>query len=414
MYIPLIEAAKSAKSFVAVRFHMWKFANHCDRRFRCDARYNLQAVSDGFAPRIQDSDDDSELLARISEAYIRAANQQKFGPVVYRPTESWQQTRQGSLKPMIEALLSRNVGALRRMFQNFYRDPCSSGLLGVPNGMAKAYFGREIKDVYRRFYLGHVLYRLDYWEEQTAGRFAARDLAGPGLGNPFGVVVEGTHIAVGAEYNHYCAHRIGGLLDPENYATVAEIGGGFGGMAYYLLRDRPGTTYLDFDSPERIALASYYLLKAFPKLKVLLYGEGNLTSQKLAQADIVLMPAFCLPDMPAGRVDLTFSSHSIAKAGPETIAEYLRQFDRITRGSFLCIADKKGADVISSLMNLKFSSLTMEEMRNSGWFSYKVSGAGVGGARHVGDSAVLEQVYTRRQARNGLERGLSAGELTKC
>jgi len=414
MYLPAIQAAKSAKSFVAIRFHMWKFANYCDRRFHKDARYNLQAVSEGFSSRIHDSDDDSELLARICEAYIRAANEQKFGPAVYRPTESWQKAQQGNLKPMIEALLTRNVGALRKMFQNFYRDPCSSGLLGVPNGMAKAYFGGEIKDVYRRFYLGHVLCRLDYWKEQTGGRFAVRDLAGPGLGNPFGVVTEGTHIAVGAEYAHYCSHRIGGLLNPETYATVAEIGGGFGGVAYYLLRDRPGTTYLDFDAPERIALGSYYVLKAFPKLKSLLYGEGKLTTKTLAQTDIVLMPTFCLAEMPAGSVEVAFSSHSIAKAGSEEIAECLSQIDRVTRGSFLCIADKKGSDWVSGLMSQKSNSFTLEEARSSGWFSYKVSGAGVGGARHLADSAVLEQLYRRRQARRGVEGRLSAGELTKC
>lgn len=414
MYIPLIQAAKSAKSFVAVRFNMWQFAKYCDRRFRGDARYNLQAVTDGFSSRIHDSGDDSELLRRICEAYIRAVNQQKCGPAVYRPADSWQQTRQGSLKPMVEALLARNVGALRKMLQNFYRDPCSSGLLGVPNGMSKAYFGGDIKDVYRRFYLGHVLCRLDYWKEQTAGRFALRDLAGPGLGNPFGVLLEKTLIGVGAEYAHYCARRIDGLLRAEKYATVAEIGGGFGGMAYYLLRDRPGTTYLDFDAPERIALASYYLLKAFPKLKALLYGEGNLTTQKLAQADIVLMPAFCLPDLPAGRVDLAFSSHSIAKAGSETIAEYLSQIDHMTRGSFLCIADKKGSDFISGLMNRNAGSLTLEDARTSGWFSHKVSGAGVGRARNLADSAVLEHLYRRPPVHKGAERGLSAGELAPC
>ena len=117
MHISPIRAAKIATSYAATRFNMWKFAGYSDRRFRDDVRYNLQAVTDGFLPRIGDSDDDSELLGRICEAFIRAAQQQKSVPAVYQPKEWWQQARQGSLRPVIEALLTRNIGALRKMYQ---------------------------------------------------------------------------------------------------------------------------------------------------------------------------------------------------------------------------------------------------------------------------------------------------------
>ena len=403
MHSSPIRVARTATSYVATRFNMWKFAGDSDRRFRDDVRYDLQAVTDGFLPRIDDSDDDSELLGRICEAFIRAAHQQKSVPAVYQAKEWWLQARQGSLRPVIEALLTRNIGALRKMYQNFYRDPCSSGLLGPPNGMRNAYFGSEIKDVYRRFYLGHVLCRLDYWKEQTEGRFAVQDLAGPGIGNPFGVVIEGTHIGVGAEYSHYCAHRIDDLLGPEGKSVVAEIEGGFGGMAYYLLRNRSALVYVDFDAPERIALTAYYLLKAFPKLRVLLYGEGDLTAAALARTDVALMPIFSLPDMAADSVDMTFSSHTISKAGFETIAEYLCHIDRMTRRLFFCIADQRGSELISDLIRRKFSSSTLTETRSSGWHSYKVSGAGVGGARRLAESVLVEQLYRRAEGRSCTE-----------
>src|SRR5215469_2157901 len=399
MHISPIRAAKIATSYAATRFNMWKFAGYSDRRFRDDVRYNLQAVTDGFLPRIGDSGDDAELLGRICEAFSRAAQQEKSVPAVYQPKPWWQQARQGSLRPVIEALLTRNIGALRKMYQNFYRDPCSSGLLGPPNGMRNAYFGGGIKDVYRRFYLGHVLCRLDYWKEQTEGRFAVRDLAGPGIGNPFGVVIEGTHIGVGAEYSHYCAHRVDGQLGPEGKSTVAEIEGGFGGMAYYLLRTRPQLVYVDFDAPERIALTAYYLSKAFPKLRVLLYGEGDLTTATLARTDVALMPIFSLPDMAADSVDITFSSHSISKAGFETIAEYLRHIDRMTRRLFFCITDQGASDLISDLVGRKFSSFTLTETRSSGWHSHKIAGAGVGGARRLAESVLVEQLYRRSEVR---------------
>lgn len=393
MPFSLIHAARTAKSRFATRFKMWKFANYADRRFRGDARYNLQAVTDGFSSRINDSGDDSELLNRICEAYSKAVEQEHLAPAVYQPSEWWQSARQGSMKPVIEALLTRNIGALRNMYQSFYRDPCSSGLLGAPNGMSKAYFGGTIKDVYRRFYLGHVLCRLDYWKEQTGGHFGVRELAGPGTGDPFGAVIGGTHIAVGAEYAHYCAQKVISMVEKDSEPVVAEIGGGFGGMAYYLLRDRPGLTYLDLDVPERVALASYYLLKAFPNLRSLLYGEGDLTERALSENHIVLMPSLSLPALPRGSVDAAFTSHGMSKVPVGATAEYLKQIEQMTRGSFLCIADKRNSELVKDVIRQRSRSLALAETRASGWYSYKVSGAGVGGARGLANSAVVEQLY---------------------
>jgi hypothetical protein len=320
--------------------------------------------------------------------------QQPFAPETYKATEWWQEVRQRSLGPVTQALLTRDIGALRRMYRNFFRDSCSSGLLGAPYGMSKAYFGGKIKDVHCRFYLSHVLYRLDYWKTLTNGRFESRDLAGPGIGNPFGVLINGTHIRVGSEYAHYCAHRVDSLLDSEA-VTVAEVGGGFGGMAYYLLRDRPRVTYLDFDIPESIALASYYLIKAFPELTFLLYGEKELTKGAIAQADVMLMPVFELETMPAESVDITFSSHAMSDISSGAMVEYLNDIDRMTQSCFLYIGNSRASESISDLVSQRHDSFELSETRSSGWHSHKVSGAGVGGAAGLAASTMLEQCYRR-------------------
>jgi putative sugar O-methyltransferase len=389
-----LQTVNAAKALFTARLNMRQFAAHGEHRFKGDARYDLQNVTDGFLSRIDDTSDDTELMERICTAYIRAVQQQQSGPETYNATEWWHQVRQRSLGPVTHALLTRDVDALRRMYRNFFRDPCSSGLLGAPYGMSKAYFGGKIKDVHRSFYLSHVLYRLDYWMAQTDGRFRLRDLSGPGIGNPFGVLIDGIHISVGSEYAHYCAHRIDSLLDSD-HATVAEIGGGFGGMSYYLLRDRAKVTYLDFDMPESIALSSYYLLKSFPNLKFLLYGEGELTKGAIAKADVVLMPVFELATMPAGSVDVTFSSHAMSDLCPGSLAEYLANIDRMTRNCFLYIGNSRASESISDLVSRKFGSFELAETRSSGWHSHKISGAGVGGAAGLAASTMLEQCYAR-------------------
>jgi putative sugar O-methyltransferase len=393
-----IRTANAAKGMLAMRLNMWRFAVHGARRFRGDARYDLQNVTDGFASRIDDSQDDGELLERICAAYIKATEQQQFASEAFRATEWWEQVRRRSLGPVMRALRTRDIEALRKMYQNFFRDPCSAGLLGVPYGMSNAYFGRTIKDVHRSFYLSHALYRIDYWMKQTDNRFALRDLGGGEIGNPFGVLIDGTFVRVGADYAHYCAHRIGDLVDSEKATAVAEIGGGYGGMAYYLLRDKERVTYLNFDVPESIALSSYYLLKTFPHLRFLLFGEQKLTKEAIDRADGVLMPVFELAILPEESIDVTFSSHAMSDLSYGSMIEYFNRIARATQGAFLHIGNDQACKSISEIASRSNSLFRLAETRSSGWHSHKISGAGVGGAAGLASSTMSEQCYVRTAA----------------
>jgi len=285
-----------AKDLVATRLNMRRSADSGERRFRDDPRYPLESVTAGFASRLDEQrreaePDEAALLQKICTAYIKAVKDEASASATYRATAWWEQVRQQNLKPVMRALLNRDIESLRLMYQNFLRDPCSAGLIGLP--WSGTSFGSVVDDLYRRFYLSDVFYRLDYWKARTEDRFPLCDLAGPAVGNPFGALVEGTVIRAGTEFHHHCAQRIIDLLadlpitlpDPTR-ATVAEVGGGFGDMAWYLLRNQPRVTYLNFDLPESIALASYYLLKSLPDRKFLLYGEGELSRESISRSDV--------------------------------------------------------------------------------------------------------------------------------
>jgi putative sugar O-methyltransferase len=217
---------------------------------------------------------------------------------------------------------------------------------------------------------------------------------GPGLGNPCGVVIDGTHISVGAEYAHYCYHRVKEKLGPES-ATVAEIGGGFGRMAYYLLRDRPGTRYVGFDLPENVALASYYLMRAFPDLEFLCFGEKDITREAVAEADVVMLPSFALAAVQAGSVDLTFTSHGMSELTTDELGHEVREISRITKKRLLFMSNRGASQIISDCVRRQSPAFALEDSRESGWHSYKVSGAGVGGAASADASTIIENCYGR-------------------
>jgi len=373
-FIHPLRTIRSAQSLLKAQLNIRRFARRSAQRYSADPRYRLQNVTDGFNSHATNHGNDLGLLERICSAFGKATEDQRSSPPCYGPSAWWNDVRIASLAPVIRALHERDLEGLRRMYTNFYRDPCSNGLIGVPFGLFDVYCHGPMKNVHRHCYLGDALYRIDYWRSLTGGRFALRDLAGPGIGNPFGVSIDGTLVRTGSEYQHYCAHQVLGKL-PAGRPAVAEIGGGFGGAAYYMVRDGAPLAYINFDVPESVALISYYLINAFPSRRFLLYGEGDLTQHAIASADIILMPLFQMPKMPALSVDLTFTSHSISDVSRDLIAEYLHCIRRMTRNYLLYIGDARAVDTISGLVSGWGPEAGPVETRSLGWNLHKFSGA---------------------------------------
>jgi putative sugar O-methyltransferase len=354
--------------------NMRKFARLGEQRYGNDPRYNLQSVTEGYALHENDSDDDTELLKRICTAYNKAIEQQKLASKIYGASVWWEQIRRDNLAPVIRALETNNIAALQSIYRNFFRDISSSGLSIRPQNISKHFPGGKIADIRRRFILSDALYRMDYWKAQTDDRFTIGDLESPKIGNPFGVHINGTLVKTGSEYLHYYADKIRRLLNAKP-GVVAEIGGGFGGMAYYLLRRSEQTTYLDFDVPESIAFASYYLIKAFPKLSFLLFGEGDPSRETILQFNIALMPLCELPKISPASIDLMFSSHALSEISDVARMEYLNQIVRTTRLHFWYIGDDTAGHSIQEFICNRLPSLNLLETHRSEWNKDRISQA---------------------------------------
>lgn len=255
--------------------------------------------------------------------------------------------------------------SLRRMYRNFFRDRCSAGLSGLP--LTRIDTDSPVSNSSKQLHLIDGLHRVDLWKSRTAGRFRLADLKPPDIGNPFGLVLEGVFVRAGSEDQHYCAHRIIDLLGSSEAPVVAEIGGGFGGMAYYLIRDYPGVTYLNFDLPETIALASYYLLSAFPDAKATLYREAELGPETLRSSRIILMPGFAMPQMPPGSVDVAFNARILSDLTRESLHQYLPEIARTTRGHLLHLNRTEGSLAADAWLGTNAPCFKLVERRLSEW-----------------------------------------------
>jgi putative sugar O-methyltransferase len=204
------------------------------------------------------------------------------------------------------------------------------------------------------------------WKERTEGAYPTDVLGSPDVGNPYGHTRDGVFVRSCADYQHYYAQAIAKLSRASEKPVIAELGAGFGGMAHYLLRDHPSLTYVDFDLPETLALASYYLLKSLPYLKITLYGEADL-AEALGGSSIIMMPSFEITKMPTKSVAVSFNSYSLAEMSPSTITVYITQIARITEGHFLHINHNKNAVLIADNFNIEDHGFKLIGRRLASW-----------------------------------------------
>jgi hypothetical protein len=355
-----MRTARNLRARLQVDMERRRFVEASRHRFANDTRFHLSSVRRGFAPRLDDGDDDREILKRICKAYACAIEAERTSDSRFRATAWWAQMRQLGLRDVIQALQTRDLAALQKMYRNFFRDPCSTGLIALPYGMHRNGSTSKMRPLHFHHHLGNALHAIDYWKEQTNARYRMTTLLGPDTGNPFGVIIDGTFIRTGTPYQHYCATRIAEELG-EEIRVVAEIGGGYGGMAFYLLRDVPGLRYIDLDVPESLALTAFYLMKSLPEKTFLLFGEDQ---YETSQPDVTLLPLHQAEKLLPRSVGVTFSSHAISDQDPEALEITLQTIARVTRGRFLHIGKAQAANSIEAIAH---DRLRPEQTRKLGW-----------------------------------------------
>jgi hypothetical protein len=120
------------KRRVVQRRAMIQAVKNGKRRFGNDPNFRPDLVPGYFVPRLVYGQDDLVILERIIAAYKKAKVTQNSAGEAFNVSNEWLSIYERNLGPVMKALLTENVAELRRMYQNFFRDPCSIGLVGLP------------------------------------------------------------------------------------------------------------------------------------------------------------------------------------------------------------------------------------------------------------------------------------------
>ena len=268
------------------------------------------------------------LLEELSVAYSKLVVERSRQPAVFQPGGEWA-VHVKSRGKFYEALERGDISSAWRWLKDFWRNP-----LGV---IVKQYatFERLNADRETREKFAGLMAR-DYVVWSNLFNESPRALAIPSVGNPWGYSIDDVVIAPKAMRYHALATQARQVLSDVAHPVIAEIGAGYGGVAHFLSRGEEPVTYVDFDLPETLILAAYYLKRTLPHRKVRLVASASeLTPAVLAENAVVLAPNWAIPLLPDRSVDLFLNTFSLSEMPLSTIEEYVRHIERTCRGYFL-------------------------------------------------------------------------------
>lgn len=270
------------------------------------------------------------MVERILRSFRAMKQGQARAGSRYLPSPLWGRLLRESYAPALAALENGDAGELHRFLANFGVSP---RYLGIDSTLVRRWVGSWFG---RRYLEGCVFPRqLARWTRFYGGRKSLAALAHPRYGNLVGATVDG--LFVGQEhvfFDEIYASQLRDLVAGVERPVIGELGGGYGEFAEYLVRGLDRWTYVDFDLPETLCLAAYYLMLALPGRRVLLFGEEPYSPKLHARYDIILMPSFEIEKLADQSVDVFVNKNSLGEMTREAVDNYVRHIARATRYFF--------------------------------------------------------------------------------
>lgn len=323
-----LRARRDGRLAAAVRGRLIPLGRGMRYIVRDPAAGRVQLHAPGY---VRPSDDPAEraLVERIFRAFKRMKADQRDAPAVYLPAAQWQRQLDESYEPFVRAVAQDDIEPFHFFLANF--------------GAWDRYTGVEsttvIRDAARsrlqRLHVTNDLFlgQLALWQWIHGGRVPMSRLSYPRIGNQVGGFIDGTFIGPGSFFNEIYGALLAGLVADRPRPVVADLGAGYGKLAYFTLRDLPRWTFIDLDLPETLCLAAYYLMKVWPEKRALLYGEVDLPGD-LSAYDLVFLPAYSIERLADDSVDLFINKNSLGEMTADAVRTFVGHIARTARYFF--------------------------------------------------------------------------------
>lgn len=246
------------------------------------------------------------LVERLFAAYRAAKEAEASVDPVFHPDGGWKKVRDVAYAPLLEGLSRGDLERFHLFLANFGSWPSATGI-----EKSRLIHESSLDERKRRHFERRIMApMIQWWRVCGGGGRELSALDAPRVGNPCGVMVDDVLVTPGAVFGEIYGRMLAGFVDGER-PVIGEVGGGYGRMIAFLSRYLGRFCYLDFDLPETLCLASYHSMKVFPEHRFLLYGEGELTADRLREYDFIMQPSFEITKLPDRSVDLFLNENSL-------------------------------------------------------------------------------------------------------
>jgi putative sugar O-methyltransferase len=264
-------------------------------------------------------DDEISIVERIFQSFRKMKEDQKAVSDLYRPSSLWQGQLDDSYSYLTEGLKLNDLEKFHFFLSNF-------GAWEKYHGVESTTLIRNnMKSLIRRNYLKSVIFlqQLNVWQNFYNNRKPISCLSHPPHGNQVGAYINGAFVGVDSFFMEIYGSLLSELVSDTSRPVVAELGAGYGKLAFFTLRNLGDSCFIDFDLPETLCLAAYYLMKTWPNKKTLLYGEGEYSEKAHDQYDLIFMPSWEISKTGKNSIDLFMNQTSLGEMTKEAVTNYV-------------------------------------------------------------------------------------------
>lgn len=279
----------------------------------------------GLADRASAPGDLVDIVRRLAASYHAMKRDQAGLSEAWMPSGEWANYI-AQRQPVYSALLSGDISKSAAIFAGFWRNELQP--------IVKEYAGfdalmQQEGEVNERF-VHNLVRNWLVWKELT--RKPTAELSTPNVGNTWGYQIDGVIVAPKACRYHLLALELAGMTASASTPVIAEIGGGYGGLAEFFFRLKPHAAWIDYDLPETAMIAAFFHMCARGADKVQLYGEGATPSQKsdFALGRTYIMPNFAIRELGPRSADVVVNMFSLSEVGRAPLDALLERVHSIT------------------------------------------------------------------------------------
>ena len=268
-------------------------------------------------------DEDKNLFLRLFDFYKKMKENENNTIEVIKPSTLWKNHINNDYKFLLQSYEDNNLQNFSFFLSNFGN---WHNYLGIEHNTLLKRYSKNF--LLREFASNEIfLKQFRIWKDFGYTNQDLSKIKTPEFGNQMGGYLEGNFVTIGSFFNQVIAKMLNEHIKDYNRPIICDLGGGYGKLGYFLIKDLKKSCFIDFDIPEVLVLAAYYLMKSFPKKKVLLYGEKKFVEQDLNNFDLIFLPPSFIKKMGQNSINLFLNKNSLGEMKSETAKFYIENIN---------------------------------------------------------------------------------------